>query len=477
VLKFQHNDKLIHRIKGGQMLRSIAVAAVAALALRTGLFQSIHVHVPPVHVRVPRVVPSGMRVPDVRAIVAAARGAPPALCALAANSIRNGNWGRRADAPVTPLSLPNDDTADSRSTLTAADLQLLFAGIAALDPCERELSVRLLAFDESGAAALGLLQRLTSGDSLLRQVSAFGLGLLEVESSVDPLIRLLHDPSAGVRGNAAWALGRMEAGRALSPLMSVLGDPSPLVRLGAVTAVGHIDSASAAPALIRRLREDSYAPVRRTAAWALGQLEAQTAADALAGALATDKDASVREMSAWALGQMEAKSATRALLAAARSDDHAGTRETAVWALGQIDDRAIATSLGGLLAGERNAQVRATLAWALGQLEVKPAPQSLIDAVKDTATHVRVVAAWALSQIGDPAAIPAVRTALAKEKDGDAQKAEVRALIHSSEEPSRLADLLESTNPQVRLAVTRALSGRHGPDPWPWPMPRPRPFP
>jgi hypothetical protein len=39
------------------------------------------------------------------------------------------------------------------------------------------------------------------------------------------------------------------------------------------------------------------------------------------------------------------------------------------------------------------------------------------------------------------------------------------------------ADLFESTNPKVRLAVTRALAGRHNPDPWPWPTPRPHPFP
>jgi len=182
-------------------------------------------------------------------------------------------------------------------------------------------------------------------------------------------------------------------------------------------------------------------------------------------------------MSAWALGQMESKGAVRALLAAARGDDHEATREMAVWALGQIGDRSTATTIGALLATERNSKVRATAAWALGELEAKPAPKGLIDAMSDTAARVRLAAAWALSQIGDAAAIHAVRTALAKEKDADAQKAEVRALIHSSEQPERLADLLESPNPQVRMAVTRALAGRHGPDPWPWPMPRPRPFP
>ena len=185
----------------------------------------------------------------------------------------------------------------------------------------------------------------------------------------------------------------------------------------------------------------------------------------------------MREMSAWALGNMEAHAAARALLAAARNDESAATRETAVWALGNMEEKGSASAIGQLLGTERASRVRATAAWALGQLEVKPAPKELIDAVNDSALDVRTRAAWALSQTGDPAAIPALRTALAKEKDETAQRAQVRALIHSSEDPARLTELLESPNAQVRLAVTRALGGRRGPDPWPWPMPRPRPFP
>ena len=119
----------------------------------------------------------------------------------------------------------------------------------------------------------------------------------------------------------------------------------------------------------------------------------------------------------------------------------------------------------------------ATAAWALGQLDLESAPKGLIAAVGDADTDVRTRAAWALSEIGDGAAIPALRAALAKEQDADARKAEVRALIHSGERSDRLTELLESKDPEIRAAAIRGVTGRGGVDPWPWPEPRPRPFP
>ena len=101
----------------------------------------------------------------------------------------------------------------------------------------------------------------------------------------------------------------------------------------------------------------------------------------------------------------------------------------------------------------------------------------MIAAVADADTDVRTRAAWALSEIGDGAAIPALRAALAKENDADARKAEVRALIHSGERSERLTELLESKDPEVRAAAIRGVAGGDGVDPWPWPEPRPRPFP
>src|SRR4026207_1369436 len=41
---------------------------------------------------------------DVSALLTAARGAPPIICSLASQSLRNFGWGDWNDAPSTPLS-------------------------------------------------------------------------------------------------------------------------------------------------------------------------------------------------------------------------------------------------------------------------------------------------------------------------------------------------------------------------------------
>lgn len=182
-------------------------------------------------------------------------------------------------------------------------------------------------------------------------------------------------------------------------------------------------------------------------------------------------------MSAWALGNIESRGALPVLLAAARGDSDPSVRETAVWAIGQLEDLSAAEGLGQLLAAEKEPRVRRTAAWALGQLDLRSAPKGLIDALGDPNPKVRLTAAWAVSEIGDAAALPALRAALQKESDGSVRRAQVRALIRSGEPSERLTELLKSEDPRVREAAIRGIAGRGGIDPWPWPEPRPRPFP
>src|SRR5215210_9331728 len=52
---------------------------------------------------------------DVAALLAAARGAPPLICGLAAQSLGNGNWGGWYDAPASPLgAAARPDNGDRR---------------------------------------------------------------------------------------------------------------------------------------------------------------------------------------------------------------------------------------------------------------------------------------------------------------------------------------------------------------------------
>ena len=91
---------------------------------------------------------------------------------------------------------------------------------------------------------------------------------------------------------------------------------------------------------------------------------------------------------------------------------------------------------------------------------------------------MRLKAAWALSQISDADAVPAVTDALRVEKRDRIRQALVRALLESGERSSDVfKNLLESSDKETREMAVRALAGRRGPWPWPWPWPRPRPNP
>lgn len=423
---------------------------------------------------------------DVTALLTSARGAPPMICALAAQSVRRWGWGGDwNDAPSTPLraivSAVNDRLSLNSGRLPPEDVERLMSGLSSDDACVRELAVRILGTQkEDEPISRGLITRLANNDASLREVAALGLGFMEPVSAIDPLIQTLRDASPAVRANSAWALGRIEDGRALRPLVSLFSDESSLVREAAIVAAGRMESTATVSALIRVVRQDNAPSVRRVAAWALGNIESRDAVQELSRALAQDADARVREMSAWALGNIEDRSGTSALATAARTDADDRVRESAVWALAQIEDGTSLEALGQIAGNDKSSRVRGTAAWAIGQLDGRGmrAPPGLLQALRDASEDTRVKAAWALGELGDVNALPAIREALRAEKSDQVQRALIRALMESGgQSEADLTALLNSSDPRVREAAVRGLAGKNSFNPWPWPQPRPRPFP
>jgi HEAT repeat protein len=106
------------------------------------------------------------------------------------------------------------------------------------------------------------------------------------------------------------------------------------------------------------------------------------------------------------------------------------------------------------------------------------APAGLLKALKDDDTDTRLKAAWAVGQLEDDAALPAIKSALNSEQNDRVKRALIRALMRSGEQSeAAMTELLKSSDPKIREAAIRGLAGSHEPDPWPWPWPRPRPFP
>jgi beta-lactamase regulating signal transducer with metallopeptidase domain/HEAT repeat protein len=234
------------------------------------------------------------------------------------------------------------------------------------------------------------------------------------------------------------------------------------------------------PALLARvLATDTSASLRRIAAWGLSEYaDKQIAADALANALRHDADPSVREMAAWALAEGEHQSvAVEALSAALRGDANTQVRATSAWALGSVGDRSSADALAAAL-NDASVEVRKRAAWALGSSDLKQAPPKLIAMLSDKDPETRELVAWALYEIEDPASIPALEAALAREPDKELQIAYIRALAAVGEKSvGALKGLLESKDPEIRSIAVRALAGGNATGPWPHPWPEPRPFP
>jgi HEAT repeat protein len=411
---------------------------------------------------------------DIRDLIGAARGAPAILCEFAARAIYGGwGWG---DAPATPLGAPGRWRRE-QSVRTPEDVRFLLESLDTPDPCVRELAVRLVARVDRPEVGAGLIDRLDARDSSLRVVAALGLGIRAEKRAVEPLIRATRDDAPAVRANAVWALGRIGDPRGAPAAEDRLDDRSSLVRESAAGTLGHLEAKASLPALIRVLRSDPAAGVRRVSAWAVVELGEGDGAGDLAKALRDDPSPAVREMCAWGLGNVRGESVAGPLAAAARSDGDADVREAAVWAMGERGERESAAMLGEIVEHDRSDEVRRTAAWALGQIGADQAPKGLIAALRDEDAELRLTAAWALSEIGDRAALPALRAAVSREENDRARKAEIRALIHSGERAEQMSDLLKSDDEDVRRAAIQAVTGRHGVDPWPWPQPRPRPFP
>ena len=415
---------------------------------------------------------------ELRTLLVAARGVAPSVCTLAADGVYS--WGGRWMAPAEAI------TSDVRTRLRSMhkrrletdDARALLDGIASADACERHLAATLIGRIGDSTIVRDLANRFDNAAPSERQAVLISFGLLDAESQAPRIVRALRDESAAVRANAAWALGRLEVKTTAAPLVASMRDQSDLVRAAGVVAFGHLGVPDSIETLIRVMRTDPSAEVRRVAAWALGELQHRGAASALVQTLASDKDEDVREMAVWALANANARESVDAVITAMRSDQSPNVRETAAWALAELNARRAVDALNEVIGKDSDSDVRGTAAWAIGQLHPGKAPANLVKAIRDADADVREKAAWALSEIADPDVAPAIIDAMKAETRDDVQHAEVRALLRSGEGSEEVfRKMLESKDPEARQMAVRALTGHRGADPWPWPWPRPRPMP
>lgn len=182
-------------------------------------------------------------------------------------------------------------------------------------------------------------------------------------------------------------------------------------------------------------------------------------------------------MAVWALAESRTPETNRTLRRVVTADTDKDVREMAAWGLATSGDPEAGNTLSAVLVNETSTRVQATTAWALGTLKVHPAPQALIDLLASESRQVRLTAAWALSHIGDKAALPAIRAALEKPQPEDVSRALLRGFFASGATDEDAARFMSSANPVARSMAVRTMTGASVTDPWPWPWPRPIPIP
>lgn len=230
------------------------------------------------------------------------------------------------------------------------------------------------------------------------------------------LLRLVSDPDVQIRRRSALAIGRVGLSAGLPALIAALGDPEPEVRQMAAFALGLIGDAAASDALLASLG-DPAPVVQGRAAEALGRLGRVEAAAAIG-------ELTIRLVRTSQVTQVAADEMAYPL------DAESETFRLAVLALARL--RRFAPLAAAVLAENQQPLVRW---WPV---------------------------AYALSEVADPGAVPALVTFIRSGGVGALQAARGLGAIGTAEAVDELRSMLDhpSTSADLRVAIVEALAAR-----------------
>ncbi len=182
--------------------------------------------------------------------------------------------------------------------------------------------------------------------------------------------------------------------RALPLLIPLLQEPSPVERMSAVYALGRNPCPRAVEILLRLLKTDSNAYVRKATAWSLGNYSDISVLKPLIHALQND----VAAVRLWASGSLaevggissdKAQEAASQLLISLRIDSEPVVRSNCIWALGRLFDKLgealrdeLVEAFVNVLIHDSESSVRYEARVALEQLE-NPQVQQRVKALID----------------------------------------------------------------------------------------------
>jgi HEAT repeat protein/beta-lactamase regulating signal transducer with metallopeptidase domain len=360
-----------------------------------------------------------------------------------------------AESPPTQQA-PVTQASASASTSTEGSRPAAPVEVASIKPMNRS------PLPQATSTIVALAQALEDSEYEVRLAAVNSLGGLQDPAAIAALAKALkEDTDSRVREAAAWALGEIDDNRAVPHLLDALKtERATKVRVKIIEALQEIDDPSAIGGVSGALK-DASAEVRRAAVQALGEFGDAAVIPALASMI-RDDDVQVRRHVAEALGNLE-EAATIEPLKEMTKDRDAEVRANALEGLHQHDLLSLVPIFVAALK-DSSSHVREHAADALGSFdELKTAPRALIEALSDPDRDVRRNAANALGNIGDEAAVPALKK-LVSDSDTETRRHAVEALkeIGGAEAVTALMGLLKDPDPEVRKSAAEAL-GRKRP--------------
>ena len=255
---------------------------------------------------------------------------------------------------------------------------------------------------------------------LLGLLMALAFSALNASAQLEPLVQKLERGDAEQRRSALASIRGLRSEAASRAAIPALKDKNVLVRATAASSVTFLPPSEAASVLIPLLQDrDPF--VRREAAYALGEVGDPSALAPLLVLLNRDKTIEVRSAAVIGLGGIADPSALAPLLAILAKmpvEDEEFLRRSAARSIGRIAQfartgtRDVITPQNFL--PERFKDVKTPSAAVLSQSSVlfQPAVAQLLSVLGNSneSDDTRREAAFALGAIGDPAALPALRS-------------------------------------------------------------------
>ncbi len=199
------------------------------------------------------------------------------------------------------------------------------------------------------------------------------------KEKVEDLIEKLKSNNLDTRQQAAWDLSKLgedkieEAKLAIPALIVAMKDDDWAVRKMSILALGELQVTEEIPAIIESLRYDVEPETRAGASQALGIMKAEQAIPDLITAL-DDSASVVQQVTIWSLGVMKekAKAAVPKLLeflAKPEDVEFVQINNLAAWALGEFGDKAAIEPLISALNAAEYHERKFTIACSLVLLE------------------------------------------------------------------------------------------------------------